>query len=216
MWSVEVRFTSGPGDMVTWIASEPGYMERASHAIVADGHTWLIDPVDHPDVRARLEAMPPVAGVVQLLDRHGRDCAAMAASLGASLVQCPRQAIAGAPFEVIVVRDIRGWHESALWWPGAAALVVAEALGTAPYYRSQPDQVLGPHPMMRATPPRGLMGVPARHVLVGHGDPVHRDDAGAFVDAAIAGARASTPRWMLSLITGSVRRSDRRSPIVTR
>ena len=46
----------------------------------------------------------------------------------------------------------------------------------------------------------------ARHVLVGHGDPVHRDDAGGLVDAAVAHARGSTPRWLLSLATGSVRR----------
>jgi hypothetical protein len=61
-----------------------------------------------------------------------------------------------------------------------------------------------------------LRGFPARHVLMGHGDPVHADDAGARVDAAIDHARGSTPRWLLSLATGSVRRADRRSPNVIR
>jgi hypothetical protein len=153
--------------------------------------------------------MPPVAAVLQLLDRHGRDCAGMATDLGVPLVVTPRQAIDGAPFEVIVVRDGRGWHESALWWPGRDALVVAEALGTPPYFRSRPDQVIGPHPMMRVSPPRMLAGFPARHVLMGHGHPVHRDNAGALVDDAIAHARGSSPRWLLSLATGSVRRADR-------
>ena len=209
MWSVDVRFADGPGDMVTWIASGPGFMQRASHALVDGARTWLVDPVDHPDVRARLAAMPPVAGVLQLLDRHGRDCATMAADLRVPLVVMPRHAVPDTPFEVIGVRDGRGWHESALWWPDRQALVVAEAIGTPPYFRSRPDQVIGPHPMMRTRPPRMLMGYPAHHVLMGHGHPVHRDDAGALVDDCIAHARGSSPRWLLSLATGSVRRADR-------
>ena len=213
---MDVSFSSGPDDMVTWVASDPGFMQRASHALVADGATWLVDPVDQPDVRALLGSLPAVAGVLQLLDRHGRDCAPMAADLGVPLIQVPRHDVPGAPFEVIVVRDGRGWHESALWWPARSALVVAEAIGTPPYFRSRPDQVIGPHPMMRVSPPRMLRGFPARHVLMGHGDPVHADDAGALVDAAIDHARGSTPRWLVSLATGSVRRADRRSPNVTR
>lgn len=209
MWSVDVRFADGPDGMVTWIASDPGFMQRASHALVDGARTWLVDPVDHPDVRARLRDLPPVAGVLQLLDRHGRDCAAMAADLRVPLVVTPRDAVPESPFEVIVVRDGRGWHESALWWPDRQALVVAEAIGTPPYFRSRPDQVMGPHPMMRVRPPRMLMGYPARHVLMGHGHPVHRDDAGALVDDCIALARGSSPRWLLSLATGSVRRADR-------
>lgn len=216
MWSVDVRFANGPDDMVTWVASEPGFMQRAAHALVVDDATWLVDPVDHPEVRARLAHMPPIAGVIQLLDRHGRDCTAMAEGLGVPLAHVPRAPVPGAPFEVVTVRNARGWHESALWWPGRRALVVAEAVGTAPYFRARAHDVLGPHPMMRATPPRVLMGSGARHVLVGHGDPVHRDDAGALVDSAVAHARGSTPRWLLSLATGSVRRADRSSPNVTR
>lgn len=213
---MDVTFAPAPDDMLTWIASDPGFMQRASHALVAGPGTWLVDPVDHPLVRERLAALPPVAGVVQLLDRHGRDCAAMAADLGAPLVATPRQEVPGAPFRVMVVRDSRGWHESALWWDDRRALVVAEAVGTAPYFRSRPGQVIGPHPMMRVSPPRVLAGSGAQHVLMGHGHPVHRDDAGAMVDDAVTGARGSTPRWLLSLVTGSVRRHDRRSPNVTR
>jgi len=213
---MDITFTDGPADMVTWIASEPGFMQRASHALVVDGGTWLVDPVDAPLLRDRLSALPPVVGVLQLLDRHGRDCASMADALGVPLHITPRGPIAGAPFRVLVVRDGRGWHESALWWHDRSALVVAEAVGTAPYFRSRPDQAIGPHPMMRISPPRVLGGFPAQHVLVGHGPPVHRSDAGVLVDAALAHARGSTPRWLLSLATGSVRRADARSPIVTR
>ncbi|MBM3697651.1 MAG: hypothetical protein FJW78_04115, partial [Actinobacteria bacterium] len=104
---MDVHFAHGPDDMLTWIASDPGFMQRASHALLAGDRTWLVDPVDHPDVRARLASLPPVAGVLQLLDRHGRDCAGMACDLGVPLLVTPRHAVDGAPFEVLVVRDSR-------------------------------------------------------------------------------------------------------------
>jgi hypothetical protein len=208
---MDIHFANGPDDLVTWIASSPGVMQRASHALALADTTWLIDPVDHPDVRARLEALPPVAGVVQLLDRHGRDCAAMAAEFGAPLCVTPGASIAGTPFEVITVKSGRHWKESALWWPDRGCLVVAEVLGTASYFRA-PGQRVGMHPFARIAPPRMLQGYPATHLLMGHGSPVHSPDAGALADAAIARARRSSPRWALSLVTGSVRRADRRAP----
>lgn len=207
---MDVRFADGPADMITWIAADPGFMQRASHALVEGGRTWLVDPVDAPGARERLATLPPVAGVIQLLDRHGRDCATMASSFDAPLHMTPADGIPGTPFRTIVVRDGRRWRESALWWEERRALVVAEAVGTPSWFRSSPGQVVGPHPFMRVSPPRCLMGRPAEHLLVGHGDPVHRPDAGALIDAAISGARGSTPRWVLALVSGSVRRGHRR------
>lgn len=206
---MDIRFTDGPEDMVTWIASTPGVMQRASHALVVGDGTWLIDPVDAPEARRRLAAMPPVAGVIQLLDRHGRDCTPLSREFGVPLIRTPSAATPGIPFDVIVVRSTRRWTESALWWPTHRALVVAEAMGTATYYLASPGDVIGPHPCLRIAPPHTLMGYPAEHVLTGHGDPVHRLDAGALVDAAIATARRRTPRWALALLVGSVRRAAR-------
>lgn len=212
---MDVHFADGPDDLVTWIASDPGFMQRAAHAIATGEGTWLVDPVDHPDVRARLAGMPPVAGVVQLLDRHGRDCAAMAADLDVPLHVTPDGAIADSPFEVIVVKTSRSWRESALWWPARQCLVVAEMLGTAPYFRV-PGQRVGVHPFARLSPPRALRGYPAAHLLMGHGAPVHDPAAGALADHAVDRARSSSPRWALSLITGSVRRADREGATLTR
>ncbi len=31
-----------------WIADEPPWLERTSHAIAAGGGVWLVDPVDYP------------------------------------------------------------------------------------------------------------------------------------------------------------------------
>lgn len=182
-------------------------MHRASHALVVGEDVWIVDPVEGEGVRERIAALGTPRGVLQLLDRHGRDCAPMAAALDVPLYCTPIAAIAGAPCDVVGVRSGRGWQESALWWPARRALVVAEALGTAPYFLT-PGQRIGPHPFMRLFPPRALVGFDARHVLVGHGNPVHAPDAGRLADEAIGCARSSSPRWALAMVTGSVRRAS--------
>jgi hypothetical protein len=101
---------------------------------------------------------------------------------------------AGAPFDVLPVRRGKRWHEVALWVPEQRALVVAEALGSAQYYRA-PDERLAVHPLMRLTPPRTLRDVEPRHILVGHGAGVHDDAASALRDA-IDHARSRTLPWL--------------------
>ena len=213
--SMDVRFSDGPTDLVTWIAADPGVMQRASHAVVVDGGTWLVDPVDAPAVRDHLAAMPPIAGVIQLLDRHNRDCALLADHFGAPLHRLPTDAIPDTPFQVISVRSSRRWTERALWWSDRRCLIVAEMLGTASYFRV-PGKRVGVHPFARLSPPNVLSGFAAEHLLMGHGDAVHDPDAGALADAAIAHARSSSARWAWSLVTGSVRRTDRARPILIR
>jgi hypothetical protein len=187
-----------------WISPAPGYMRRASHAVLAGGGLWLIDPVDEPGAVDRALALGPPAGVVQLLDRHGRDCAAIAARLGVPLHPVPDAAPPGAPFEVIpVVRSrVPRWRECALWFPEHRALVVADALGTAGYFRA-PGEPVGPHPLLRiARPPRTLSGRGPEHVLCGHGPGVHGPGAAAAVDDAIRHSRRRIPRWLLHLPRG--------------
>ena len=212
---MDVRFSDGPTDLVTWVAADPGVMQRASHAVVVDGTTWLVDPVDAPEVRDHLAAMPPIAGVIQLLDRHNRDCALLADRFGVPLHRLPTDAIPNTPFQVIPVRSSRRWTERALWWADRRCLIVAEMLGTASYFRV-PGTRVGVHPFARLSPPTVLSGFAAEHLLMGHGDAVHDPDAGAMADAAIAHARSSSARWAWSLVTGSVRRADRARPILTR
>ena len=139
----------------------------------------------------------------------------MATAFGVQLHVTPDSAIEGAPFDVIVVKTSRSWRESALWWADRECLVVAEMLGTAPYFRV-PGQQVGVHPYARLAPPRVLRGYPAAHLLMGHGAPVHSPSAGTLADRAIDHARSSSPRWALSLITGSVRRADREGASLTR
>lgn len=176
-----------------WIAPEPAFMRRCSHAVAAGGRVWLIDPVWDDEALERAVALGEPAGVVQLLDRHGRDCARVAERFGAPHLVVPAQAPAGAPFEVVPLLRNRFWREVALWLPESRTLAVAEALGTAQYYRA-PAERLAVHPALRLIPPRRLLALQPEHVLVGHGPGIHEDAAAAVRDA-IRGARRNAPAW---------------------
>ncbi|MCW3005043.1 MAG: hypothetical protein JWQ20_4341 [Conexibacter sp.] len=181
---------------ITWVMDDA--MQRASHAVVGDtGSVWLIDPVDD-DVALEIAAsLGPPAGVLQLLDRHNRDCATIAARLGVSHLTVPG-ALPEAPF--VPQRVVRNplWREVALWWPARRALIVAEALGTAPAFAVGSIPV-GVHPLLRLRPPHQLKGFGPEHLLVGHGPPVHGPQVARWVDIAIDHSWRDTPRLLLKL-----------------
>lgn len=185
-----------------WISPRPPWLQRASHALLADGGVWLVDPVDFPGLDERVRALGRPAGVIQLLDRHNRDCAPVSARLGVPIwIAPPAGALPGSPFEVVDVRRTRRWQEAALWWPERRVLVVAEALGTPRYYTAAGER-LGVHPLLRLTPPRLLERFPAEHVLCGHGAGVHGDAAVALRDA-LRRSRANAVRILPRLFTFS-------------
>jgi hypothetical protein len=189
-----VRFVDEIGFAFGWIVPEPGcFMQRASHAVAAQGRVWVLDPVADERALGRAPELGEPAGVVQLLDRHGRDCRAVAKQLGVPHYEVPRQPPAGAPFEVLPLLRHRWWHEVALWFPERRTLVCADAVGTAQYYRG-PGERLGVSPLLRLTPPQRLLAVEPDHVLVGHGEGIH-EDAAAALREAITLARRRTPSW---------------------
>lgn len=177
----------------SWVIDEP--MLRTSHALSDGGRVWLIEPVDAGDALSRAAALGEPAGVIQLLDRHNRDCAAIAARLGVPLLRLPG-AVAG--FEVIRVVDVPRWRERALWWPEQETLVVAEAIGTAPSFRAGAEPA-GVHPFLRPWPPGALRGRRPQHLLVGHGSGVRGPAAEDAVDTALGRARRDIPRWLAKL-----------------
>lgn len=180
---------------LTWVVDEP--VERASHALVDQGRVWLVDPTDDPAALARaLDLGPPVA-VVQLLDRHNRDCAALAARLGVPHLRVPA-ALPGTPFEVVPVVNAGFWREVALWWAEARVLVVAEAVGTAATYAPSP-QGAGVSIGLRLWPPRRLAAYQPEHLLVGHGPALHGPRAAAALREALARSRRDLPRALVAL-----------------
>jgi hypothetical protein len=181
-----------------WIAAQPARLERASHALADERQVWLIDPVDIVGLDERIAALGEPAGVVQLLDRHGRDSARLAARYGVPLWTTPFGGVAGAPVEVVRVIDIPLWREAALWWPERRTLVVAEALGTASYYLG-PDEALAVHPLLRLLPPTKLGRLEPEHLLCGHGRGIHMDAAGVL-RAALESSRRGLPRWLRGIL----------------
>jgi hypothetical protein len=180
----------------TWVQDEP--MARASHALAADGRVWLVDPVDSPGIVERAQSLGEVAAVVQLLDRHNRDCEAIAARLGVAHLTVPGD-VPGSPFEVVRVVHWPKWAENGLWWPAQRALVVAEAVGTGPVFTLGKGPV-GVHPMLRPVPPRkALGGFAPDHLLVGHGPSVQGDAARTGLRRALDGARRDLPRLLVEL-----------------
>lgn len=181
-----------------WIAAEPPFMQRASHALAHEGEVWLVDPVDGDGLDAILAPLGVVRGVIQLLDRHARDCAALATRFGVPHIETPTAAVPGAPFEAVPVVGRRSWRETALWWPAHRALVVAEALGTTPFYLA-PGAAVGVHAMLRLFPPRHLARYPAEHLLPGHGAPLE-GDAHAMIRTAIERSRRDIPGVVRSMV----------------
>jgi hypothetical protein len=178
-----------------WAQNE--LMRRASHALVLEGRVWLTDPVDTPELEERVRALGDPAGVLQLLDRHERGCAAWAERLGVPHLRA-WEAIGSAPFEVLPVRRRRWWREVALWEPAGRTLVCADALGTAAYFCA-PGERIGLHPLVRLFPPHRLARVSPERILCGHGAGVHDDAAGALQEA-LRTARRRLPAVALRIL----------------
>ncbi len=180
---------------LSWVMDEP--MARACHAILADGKVWFVDPVEVGDIVDRGAALGTPAGVLQLLDRHNRDCAAVAERLGIERLTVP-DAVPGSPFEAIPAHRFPGWKETALWWPAERALVVAEIVGTNPVFNAGRGGV-GMHPMLRPWPPKSIRGYEPDHLLTGHGAPVHGPEAAAGLEHAYERSRRDIPKALINL-----------------
>jgi hypothetical protein len=179
---------------VTWV--EQNAMARAAHALVDDGRMWLIDPYENADALAAATELGTPAGVLQLLDRHNRDGSTIAQRLGVPLMRLPMDG-AGTPFTAIPIISNRAWREVALWWADERALVVAEAIGTAPAFAL--GRRAGVHPMLRLVPPRKqLSRFQPERLLVGHGEAIE-SGADAALREALARSRSDLPQLVLRI-----------------
>jgi hypothetical protein len=181
-----------------WI--EPGFLERASHVLVVDGAAWLVDPLAAEGLEERIRHAGRPAGVIQLLDRHQRDGAELAERLRVPLHVVPFAGIPGAPFSFRRVVRFPGWREVTLWWEDERVLVCGDALGTASYFRAA-GEALGVHPFLRLLPPRAMArGLTPRHVLCGHGEGIHGEEAAFHLKEALTTSRRRIPRWFVTQI----------------
>jgi hypothetical protein len=181
---------------LSWVVDEP--LQRTSHALADGGRVWFVDPVDDPDAMAAAAELGEPAGVVQLLDRHGRDCRAIADRLGLPRLRLPRE-VPGSPFEVVPAGVLLPrWSEVALWWPARRALVVAEVLGTSPHYTLDSGAV-GIHALLRLAPPDRFRHRDPEHLLTGHGAPLHGPGVSDEIEAAYARSRRDIPKMAFKL-----------------
>lgn len=184
----------GP-DGFGWVVEEA--MTRASHALAAAGRVWLVDPIDWPEAVERALTLGSPAGVIQLLDRHDRDCAALAERLAVPHVVAPDE-LPGSPFTFVPVMRRKRWRESALWWPATRTLVVADALGTNRFYTAGRAPI-GVHLLLRLTPPRVLGALEPKRVVVGHGEGLHGPDSAEDLRDALRTSRRRLPGVLLRL-----------------
>lgn len=184
---MNVRFCDERGAAgFSWIVDEPA--TRTSHALAHNGHVWLVDPVDWPAAIERALTLGEPAGVLQLLDRHNRDCAPLAGRLGVSHLVAPTS-LPGSQLEVVEIKRSRHWQEIALWWPEPRVLVVAEAIGTNTFYTAGRSGA-GVHLLLRLSPPRReLEGFELEHLLVGHGEGIHGPEATRALREALRTSR---------------------------
>lgn len=180
---------------VSWVLDEP--MLRTSHALLVDGRVWLVDPVAVDEAIDRVTALGPIAGVLQLLDRHNRDCRALAARFGVPHLNVP-EFVPDTPFEAIHAVRVRGWRETALWWPQRSVLVVAEVVGANDMYTGG-NGAVGMHSLLRPFAPGAVRGYTPEHLLMGHGPGVHGPAAAEQLERAHHRARRDIPRVLARL-----------------
>ena len=178
-----------------WIVEEA--MTRTSHALAAYGRVWLVDALDWPEAIERALALGRPAGVVQLLDRHDRDCALLAEKLGVPHHVVP-EAVPDSPFELVPVLRRWKWRESALWWAETRTLAVADALGTNRFYTGGREP-LGVHVLLRLTPPRRLGAYEPEHLLVGHGEGISGPSTSETLQRALDRSRRGLPGLLVRL-----------------
>jgi hypothetical protein len=195
---MDVRFCDEFDASVGWTRARPEFRRRTSHAVASGGRAWVVDPLDGSGIDERIRELGEPVGVVQLLDRHDRDCRTVAQRLAVPIHVTPFDGVEGAPFDVLRVVDLPGWREVALWFPGERILVCGDALGSAPYFLAPEDRV-GVHPLLRLWPPSGLARLRPRQLLLGHGEGVAGDEATWALDTALRTSRRRIPGWALAL-----------------
>jgi hypothetical protein len=181
-------------------------LRRTSYAILSQGRVWLTDVVDGEGLDERIAALGEPAGIVQLIDRHKRDCAAVARRLGVPLHVTPFAPVENAPFLAFPIVRRRFWREVALWFADERILVCGDALGSLGYFRA-PGEPFGVHPALRLTPPRkALAALEPEHVLFGHGAGFHGPEAPDALRAALETSRRRLPHAWLAAARSVARR----------
>jgi len=179
---------------LTWVQDEA--MARASHALADDGRVWLVDPFTDEEALERARGLGEIAGVLQLFAAHNRDSQAIASRFSAPLLKIP-DLVPDSPFSVLSL-DKLVWKERALWWPERKGLIVAESIGAGRLYAVGPGPT-GVHVVRRALPPGTLRSYRPEHLLMGHGPPIHGEEATSALNEALDRSLRDFPALVVKL-----------------
>jgi hypothetical protein len=193
MWNMPVRTFDEHALGLSWVAED--YLSRAAHALAIDGKVWFVDPFESDDAIERGAALGDPAGVLQLYFDHDRAGKAVAERFGVPHYKLV-DTVPDAPFSLIPLHFGPVWKEYALWEPETRGLVVMESIGTGHLYRLG-SGLAGVHALRRLFPPNALRAYQPEHLLVGHGAPLHGDDAAAGLIDALERSRRDLPRMAL-------------------
>ncbi|MEF8812756.1 MAG: hypothetical protein V5A55_02945 [Halovenus sp.] len=212
------RITADWDGGVSWIAHPDEDGQRGSHAIGTGEGTWLIDPLDAPNVEERIASLGEVTGVAVLSCYHARDAGRIARRHDVAVhipawmdrvearLDAPveRYAFSPAPsVRVLPSRPFPGWQEAVWCHEPTGTLVVPDSLGTVDLFRVG-DESLGLELLRRLVPPTELAELEPERILVGHGEPVTAEPGSALRDA-LDGARRSFPKALVENGPESVR-----------
>ena len=172
-------------------------MTRTSHALATSEGVWLVDPVDWPEAIDRAASLGTPAGVIQLLDRHNRDGAAVAERLGVPHLVVPGIAAGNA---------VRGDRDQARETLAGGRALVAGAADARRRRGARHEPVLPdrrrpgrrpPAPEADAAAPAARLraGAPARRPRRGR----PRAEATIALQQALSRSRLSVVRWAVSL-----------------
>ena len=131
-------------------------MQRASVALAVDGGCLLFDPVDAEGLDEALAGVGTVLGVCSPArpPRPRRSRPGRAPRRAARRAHRARRDAGVRRLEPRAVYRARRWHETAVWLEERRLLIVAESLGTIPFFLTRPGDRLGMHPLARIGPPR--------------------------------------------------------------
>lgn len=212
------RITANWDGGFSWIAHPEEDGQRGSHAVETEAGTWLVDPLDAPDIEERIASLAAVTGVAVLSCYHTRDAGRFARRHDVAVhipawmdrvdarLDAPveRYTFSPAPsVRVLPCRPFPGWQEAVWYHEPTGTLVVPDSLGTADLFRVG-DERLGLELLRRLLPPTELAALDPERILVGHGEPVTGDPGAALRDA-LDGARRSFPEALVENGPESVR-----------
>lgn len=199
--STEIEVIDRWDDGFGWFAHPDEFGLRASHAIQGEDGVWVFDPLDAPGVHDRLDELGTVTGIVVQGNFHSRDAAAFSERYDVPVylptwmdgvaervetqterIQAPLGEWAELGASGIMVQTINPLtftREAVVYRPSDGTLRIADALNTLGGFIG--NERITCTFLHRFDPPREpFEDLDPERILVGHGEGVFNDAAGAL------------------------------------